>query len=228
MHDKQKITCLAWAGLFALALLAGCGSGEETEAGLDYEDLVEVQPGAVPPRIKFPAEWQQEDPSVNEFVSNVLDICQRGNYDKFCSLFGINEVPPSHDDFQRIWGGVSEVAVRSIHPGPQDPPQYFVHAVVKLRKPDAQKRLQRDIVVRIFKELNEWRISGASKEIIRKVLIADSQPASAPAAGTHSRSTRPSGQATTRPALGPRVQPAGQSAAPSSRPAVYKDKSQGS
>lgn len=227
MHYKQKITCLAWVGLLAVGLLAGCRGSEQNEAGLDFEDMVEVQPNAVPPRVHFPAECQQADPSVNEFVSDVLDTCQRGNYDKFCNLFGINEVPPSHDNFQRIWGGVSEVAVRSIHAGPQDPPQYFVHAVVKLRKPDAQKRLQRDVVVRVYKELNEWRISGASKEIIRKVLVADSQPAASGPAPANHAARGGQAAATTRPAAISQAQPAG-SAAPTSRPAVYKDKSQGS
>jgi hypothetical protein len=118
-------------------------------------------------------------------------------------------VPPSHDDFKRIWAGVGEVAVVSVHRTKEEPPQYFVHAIVKLRQEDSLKRTKRDIVVRVYKELEEWRISGAPKEIQRKILIADSQPASGPAEAPASRPVR-------------RV------AAPSSAPAGYKTQSPGS
>jgi hypothetical protein len=214
MQLQQNISCLAWVLGLAAAVSLGCRDGEDTGPGIDYGDLVEVQPDAEPPKIKFPAECQQEDRSLNEFVTRVLGICQRGGYDDFCNLFSISEVPPSHDEFKKIWSGVGEIAVRSIHMAPvrpddPAPAQYFVHAVVKLRREDARKRLERDVVVRVFKEMDQWRISGAPKEIVRKVLIADTQPASAPA-------SRPNAVA------------GALSAAPSSAPAVYKDKSPGS
>lgn len=180
MRSTEKMIGLI---LFS-ALLGGmvaCNDEADVDgASIDREDLVKVEPDAVPPKVKFPIERHHEDDSLNAFVLEVLDICQRGDYDKFCNLFGISEIPPGYDDFKRIWGGVGEIVVQSIHQGSEDPPQYFVHAVVKLRRPDAQNRLQREVVVRVFKELDDWRISGAPSEVVRRVLNAATQPASAP------------------------------------------------
>jgi hypothetical protein len=181
MQPKQKLICLLLPWLLATGMIAGCRPDDDFDGpGIDRDDLVKAQPDAEPPKVKFPAECQHEDVSLNTFVAHVLDICQRGDYDRFCNLFGISDIPPGYDDFRRIWGGVGEIAVQSLHLGSEDPPQYFVHAIVKLRRPDAQKRLQREVVVRVFKELDEWRISGAPSEVVRKVLDAATQAASAP------------------------------------------------
>jgi hypothetical protein len=208
MQSTSKITCLAVVAALLAGWCCGCGDNTQAESDLDIPQLG-GEPGADPPKIKFPPECQQDDVSVNTFITRVLDICQRGDYDKFCALFGISEVPPSHDDFKRIWAGVGEVSVVSVHRAKEEPPQYFVHATVKLRQEDSLKRTKRDIVVRVYKELDEWRISGAPKEIQRKILIADSQPASAPADS-------------------PVVQPVRRVTAPSSAPAGYKTQRQGS
>lgn len=210
MAHKHKLACLACIAVLGAGLLTACNDEDPDDQSLTLPSMLEVQPGAEPPKIKFPAEWHQADPTVNAFIMRVLDICQRGDYDRFCSLFGISDAPPGYDDFKRIWGGVGELAVRSVRMGSDDPPQYFVHTTVKLRQADSQKRTERAAVIRVFKELDDWRISAAPQDIVRKVLIADSQPASS------------------APAVEPPVQPSGRTAAPPAQPAVYKTQSPGS
>jgi hypothetical protein len=212
MARDPKLIVLVLAGSFAGLLLAGCNRGGAVDdAEIDKQELINEGVAAEPPKIYFPPECQQSDPSLNAFIDSVLDLCRRGDYDKFCNLFGASEVPPTYDDFKRIWQGVREISVRSVHAGRPDKGEYFVHAIVKLRKADGEKRTQREIVVRVFRELEQWRISAAPKEIVRKVLTADSQPASGPA----ERPAVTAAGSTSRP---------GPSTAPTSRPSVYNGK----
>lgn len=207
MHVRQVISHLGCAAaMLLIALSAGCNDDGADDNSLDPKPISVDNPEAEKPRIHFPPECQQEDPSLNAEIEQVLKVCEQGDYDGFCKRFGIAEVPPSYDEFKRIWHGVREISIRSVHAGRPDPLEYYVHAIVKLREPDNQKRSERDIVVRVFKEMGEWRISGASKDVVRKVLIADSQPAPASA-----------DEAAAEPGVRP--------AAPGSAPAVYKTKS---
>lgn len=207
MHVKQVIShfgCVA--AMLWVALAAGCKDDWAADNSMDPKPIVEDQPDAEPPRIQFPPEARQEDASLNAEIEQVLKVCEQGDYDGFCKRFGIAEVPPSYDEFKRIWHGVREISIQSVHAGREDPLEYFVHAVIKLRQEDNQKRTQRDIVVRVFKEMGEWRISGASKDAVRKVLMADTQPAPG---------------STAEPAVGA----GGETPAPSTAPAVYNSKS---
>lgn len=173
--------------LIACSLLVGATGCKDRQGSSDETDAINIPPiGADPnrdrPRTFFPAELQQADTSFNKFVDDVLQICQTGDYDRFCGLFAAADAPPARDDFARIWRGVSEIKLVSIYPA--RPNEYFVHAIARLRQADSRRRLQRDVVVHAFKELDEWRISGAPQEIARKVLHADSRPAGGGSAGS--------------------------------------------
>lgn len=184
--------------------IGGCeGQGETNTAEIDKEKLVIVDPDADRPTTHFPTELRQDDATLNEFILAVLKTCEEGDYDEFCRFLGATATPPSYDDFKRIWSGIREIEVVSVHAAETDPPQYFVHAVAHLRREDRANRRERDIVLQVYEELGEWRISGAPKEIVRMILIADTQPASAP---TDS---------------GPPRRPEPVSAAPPARPDVY-------
>jgi hypothetical protein len=180
MSIHQKLACLAWVVAVTFAC-TGCRRGSETdEAEIDVPTIVEQDPTADRPSVDFPPSCQQADAKLNAFITQVLKVCEEGDFDGFCQFMGTTERPPSQDDFKRLWHGIGRISVKSVRGTESEPPQYFVHAVARLRKPDNEKRTERDIVIRVFKEADEWRISGAPKEIVRKVLAADSQPASAP------------------------------------------------
>lgn len=160
-------------------LQGGCrGQGEEAQANIDVPPLAVQDPDAETPRVHFPPDCQQDDKALNAFIAEALKICQEGNYDAFCAMLGTREVPPSLDDFHRIWRGVGDIAVISVRSDGQESPEYYIHALVRLREQDRKGRQERDLVIRAYREADQWRLSGVTKEIAQKVLVADSQPAS--------------------------------------------------
>ena len=171
--------------LGSLSLLAGCDRQQDTGKDmLNLPDLKGKNPDAEAPSVEFPVEWQQADATVNEFIRDVLDICHRGDYDKLCQSMATSDTPPSQEHFKRLWQGVGKIAVRSVRGDGKPDPTYYIHATVDLRQPDSEKRTQRELVVQVSKELGQWRLAAAPKEITGKVLRADSQPAPEPAEKT--------------------------------------------
>ncbi len=213
MFMRQKLA-LGVLTAAIMVCLAGCRSDEENlGAEIDKAKLAEAKPTAERPRTYFPPSCQQADQQLNAFIQRILKTCEEGDYDGFSQLLGTTETPPSYDDFGRLWMGIREIAVKSVRTSQEEPPQYFVHAIAKLRKPDTDNRNERDIVIRIFREMGEWRIGGAHKDIARKILVADTQPDSAPA-GEPSPSAAPERPGDAKPG----------SAAPQTGPAVYNNK----
>jgi hypothetical protein len=211
MPIKTKLTHLSLMGVMLLGLFGGCRHNQDPDiAILDKLSEAEANPSAERPKTYFPPEWQQPDKTINDFILKVLDTCHRGDYDKFCQFMATTETPPGQENFSKIWHVVGDITVRSVRSDGKTPPSYYVHAIAKLRRPDAQKRTQRNLIVRVFKEMDQWRIAAATQDVERKILVADSQPASGPDA-----EGGPTGQAN-------------HPAAPSTRPAVYKTKHQGS
>lgn len=210
MTSTAKLTVVMLAALVSLGSTAGCRRSAEQDADMiDVPAISDLNPSAERPKTNFPAEWQQADKALNEFILKILDICHRGDYDKFCQLMATTESPPSQEDFKRIWQAVGDITIRSVRSDENKPPKYFVHALAKLRQSDPENRTERNLVIEVFKEMDQWRIAGAPKEAARVVLMADSRPTSGPAQAY------------------PRKQESN-SAAPASGPAVYKDKHRGS
>jgi hypothetical protein len=154
-----------------------CQRSADEDVSIEVPKITDKDPNANRPLVYFPSRCQTEDITLNKFIEQALVVCAQGDYDGFRQLFGTSFTPPSKTDFERIWYNVVNVEVVSTHPGKQEPPEYYVHAVVRLREPDRRNRSQRDAVVAIFKEADEWRMAPPSKEFVRKVLMADSQPA---------------------------------------------------
>lgn len=181
MAPIPKLIIIIPATLIALSAVGCRRTAEEESNMIDWVPEGVQNPDAPRPVTRFPAEWQQADQSLNDFINKVLDVCHRGDYDMFCQLLAISESPPRQDNFKRIWHGVGQIDVRSVRPDGSQESKYYVHAVAKLRKPDAENRTERNLVLEVFKEMDQWRIAGASKEVSQKILMADSQPAPDPA-----------------------------------------------
>ncbi len=156
----------------------GCRCGREPGAGeaeIDVPDIVAAQPDVDRPRVVFPASLQSDDPSLNEFIRRALGICERGDYDGFRQLFSIRTTPTSQKDFERVWLSVQEITVAGVYAAKGSPDQFFVHAIVRYRKPDRKGRLTRDAALAVFKESGYWRIGPAPTGIIRKMRAAATQ-----------------------------------------------------
>ena len=167
----------------AAAFVGGCrNTGEEDQGKIDVPSIVDEKPGTERPATNFPRQAQQEDPTLNKFIDEVLRVCERGDYDGLCRLFGATDVPPTQAVFRKTWHGVREIEVVKVVKAKEAPPIYLVHAVVRLREEDSKHRMERDIVIRVFKELDNWRMSGGTGEFDKELLLGTSQPASAPEA----------------------------------------------
>jgi len=183
MTAKNVVRVLG-AALVVAGAMGGCrcsGQAGVDEAKIDEPPLDKVYPNVDRPRAEFPRSCQTDDPTLNKFIGTILAVCERGDYDTFRQSFGTAYDPTEEKDFERFWRNVGEIRVAGIYPGKADPPEYYVHVVVRLREADRKGRQSRDAVVTVFQELGEWRIVPASKEIIQKVLAASTQPASVPA-----------------------------------------------
>jgi len=166
--------------LAAACVMGGYGcqkSVEDSDATIDKPPISEKDPKADRPLVQFPQHLQTNEPSLNQFIVSALQTCATGDYDAFRQLFGSSFKPPGPADFERIWYQVQSVEVISVHAGQEEPPEYYVHATVKLRIPDRRDREKRDVVVAVVREADEWRMAQAPKEAIHKVLVVDSQPA---------------------------------------------------
>jgi hypothetical protein len=181
--DKLALRYLLSIMAAISAGLAGCdrgGDAKTDEGSIDYQPLSQVYPSADEPMVEF--HCLTEDASLNQFINNALKACAEGDYDKFRLIFATSQRPPERDSFGRIWQGVQGVYVQSVHgpyPNKENQPTYYVHAMVRLRKPDSKDRTKRDAVVAIFKEGNEWRLGDAPPGAKRKILAASTQPAAA-------------------------------------------------
>jgi hypothetical protein len=178
-NAKQPIVVLLLgaSGLVALA----CHKGNETaeDVSMDLPPLAQST-GTKGPDVHYPDSLKAKtpNPELNTFIEEALQICSKGDYDRFRQLFGSNYTPTPRENFERIWKDVQSVEVISVHPDGKEPPNnYAVHVVVQLRKPDNRQKTRRDAVLAVFRENDRWRMGPTSREIWHKVLIADSQPA---------------------------------------------------
>jgi hypothetical protein len=176
-------------------------NGAATGDDIHPPDLVDLDKTVPTPEVIFPQELKTDDPTVNEFIHSALEACQKGSYDRFSELFGVTVEVPEAPQFGKVWRGVKSIRVAGTYKNPskdpEQPAEYYVHVVVQLRQPDRYERTERQAVLWVFRERDQWRMAPASSEIQGRLLYANTQPAdgSTPA-------TRPSRRhATSRPAV---------------------------
>lgn len=181
MH--QPLWTFAGAGIWVttavMVLLAGCDrkTDAENDGLIDSPSLTEIHPEQEPPTVIFPNDLKTEDVVLNEFIRTALDACAKGDYDQFRELFGVTFQPPDQDRFTKLWQGIKQIKVVGVYAGQPQPPEYYVHVVVHLRRPDRTDRTERQAVVWIFREGDEWRMGPARSEITNRILRASTQPA---------------------------------------------------
>lgn len=181
IHVRKNIRLLL-AAFCAAGSVGGCKCGRDVaapdEITIDQPTLIQQNPNVPQPEINFPQELKTEDPSFNQFVLTMLDICNKGDYDGYRQLFGTAYTPTPRTNFESVWQQIRVIQVVRIEKHPRkDPPEYYLHARIVLRQPDRQNRTERNAIIMIFKEEGEWRLGSAPKEVSRAMLAADSQPA---------------------------------------------------
>ncbi len=176
---------LCFTAALAACLMGGCRCGRDIAVSddpeIDKPALITEFPGVPKPETIFPAHLRQEDPSLNKFVEQVLDICARGDYDAYRQLFGTAYVPTPETQFRKVWPGVKSAEVIRIERGKDhmdQGPRYFVLARVHVQT-EAKGLEARSVPVMVFKEGGEWRVGQAPKKEIDRLRALESQPAAA-------------------------------------------------
>ncbi|HOB73022.1 MAG TPA: hypothetical protein PKG54_00725 [Phycisphaerae bacterium] len=166
------------AAVFLLAGLTGCerNTSTENDGMIDNPPLVDEFQGSPAPTVAFPEHLKTGDVVLNEFIRKALDCCAKGDYDRFRQLFGISYQPPDANQFRKLWQGVKLVKIEGIYHDQRQPNDYYVHAVIELRKPDRRDRSERQAVIWVFREGDEWRIGPAPSDIAGRVLVTSTQP----------------------------------------------------
>jgi len=186
----NKTVTLVWAALLAAGSMGGCECGRDVlvEDGvqLEHEKIIDKAPQAPRPDVVFPRGTLTGEPSLNKFIERALSVCADGDYDGFRRLFGTAYRPPDQADFEERWHGVQGIEIRSVDLGKEDPPEYYVHALIRLREPDRKGRRKLDAVVRVFREGEAWRLGEAPKEVVERILVAATRPADNGPAGRRS------------------------------------------
>lgn len=205
---NRKWIPVAVGGCLAVLLLAGLSgckreASAENDGEIDKVPIGELLPDKEPPKVDFPDHLKTDDVVLNEFIFKGLRYCVKGDYDGFRQLFGVSYQPPDEDRFKKLWLGVKLVKIQGIYHDRRQPNDYYVHAVIQLRKADRRERSERQAVLWVFKEGDEWRLGPAPSDITGRVLIASTQPGSGLPTDTRPAETistaRPAGS-TTSPA----------------------------
>jgi len=191
----------AFLVLWLVGALTGCKrqatANPDADGDMHKRQNILAHPDWPKPTVEFPQQLQTDDVAVNEFIHSALESCKTGDYDKFRELFGVTADVPEAPQFDHAWQGVKSIRVVGTKKGPQDPPEYYVHLVVELRQPDRYERTERQAVMSVFREANQWRMAPAPSEIQRLILFANTQPGEG-----NGPATRPSHRhASSRPAV---------------------------
>lgn len=201
MIERHKA---AFLGGMVVALLAvtAVGCRRQSSAGGDDpmhpNKLKDDHPDLPTPEVIFPDQLKTDNVGANEFIRKALESCHTGDYDAFRQLFGVTAEPPEQEQFGHVWKGVQSIRVAGTYKDdrPDQPPEYYVHVVVQLRQPDRYDRKERQAVIWLFREGDEWRLAPAPSEIQGRILYADSQPGDGEAPRSSKRHALPRPAAT--------------------------------
>ena len=175
----NNMVILVWLVLVITGSMGGCECQRDVMVDdgpqIERPTMAEIDPHAERPYTQFSSDLRTDDVSLNKFVERALKICEEGDYDAFRQLFGTTYTPTEQKAFERVWHNVRDIRVGSLNFGKNDSNVYYLHAMVRLRKPDRKKRQERDIVVTIFKEAGDWHLGPAPKEVVEKVLEINQQ-----------------------------------------------------
>jgi len=118
----------------------------------------------------FPDEVRTDDPAINEFVSRALDVTASRDYEEFRLLWAASDEPFARDQFERGWRSVRKISVdllQKIRDPKDDAVFYALYARAEL-DPDEippDQEPERDIVLVIRPENDEWRLAHAPERV---------------------------------------------------------------
>ncbi|MCK4657910.1 MAG: hypothetical protein KAV82_00170 [Phycisphaerae bacterium] len=189
MIAKPNILCRCGARLALACLIA---------AGIGACERKPQPPARLPPPvideslIDFPPEMHADDPVVNQFVGQVIETCVKGDYEKFRLLWTVREDPFPRQEFQRGWNALQKLRVLALQKMKTSKGQYLYSLHVRAEFDDTVPEPQKELVLLIVKEDDQWRLANAPAHHRKKILGSTAEDASpAPGDGLISTSGAP-------------------------------------
>ncbi len=137
----------------------------------------ESQPSAGPPAaltekspIDFPMEVQADDPAVNQFVRQITEICVEGDYERFRLLWAVREDPFPRREFERGWKALNKVRVIALQKMKTKTGEYLYYLHARVELDESVPEPEREVVLLIIKENDQWRLAKAPAHLIKQVL----------------------------------------------------------
>jgi hypothetical protein len=144
--------------------------------------------------IQWPENVQCEDPTVVKFVRDALSCCASGDYDAYRLLWRWDHRPTSRKHFERQVQAIHRVEVKLLKqvvfllPDERldDDPRYVLQAHIKIRdefRGRGGKLEDRDLVLLIVRDGDQWRFVPAIDEVKAELLGTDDGVRLAPLPG---------------------------------------------
>ena len=164
------IWCVACAGY-----ASGCRRGGDENASRRGDDMPIGEAPKADSVLVFPDDLRMADAGVNEFVARAMTTCAKGEYDAFRLLWSAREEPLPREEFEQGWQAVQTIRVRALEKvklapdarttPPQDEVAYALLAEVSLDPTHkaGQREPQREVVLMLTREHDEWRLARAPK-----------------------------------------------------------------
>lgn len=196
MIMTRNMLSVLFAAAMAMAGLTGCRGRSAASPDSQPAESEEVDPihqRGAPPEVIFPAALRTDDPSLNQFIDDVLSFCVKGEYGRYRLAVASQYEPLQRQHFERAWNAVKEVRVRKIMRVHQpttrqaDPsrtdirpelkgPIYCAHATITLRD-DRRTRPVREVVVLLIQENGEWKLGPPAPSAIKHRIMGTQESA---------------------------------------------------
>lgn len=138
-----------------------------------------------PPQFEFPAEVRSRNESLNRFIEDLREICQRGEYRRYRLAVSRRVDPLSEEQFRAAWLGTAKVRIEAIRRLPDTPdlPEGGYGVLVRVIPRENSEFFigERLIGVLVFQEDGRWVTAPAPPEVrdaLRRLVAPEStQPA---------------------------------------------------
>ncbi|MGB0717582.1 MAG: hypothetical protein ACPGXK_17015 [Phycisphaerae bacterium] len=147
-------------------------------------------PAVEQPPLEFPDELQAEEPEVNAILTKAMTLCTTGDYEAFREIWSARETPLSEAKFRHMREAVTQISIgalekaaikRTDEKGMVVPEIVYVayarmgldvdrlppRAAEKYKDPETGLAPEREAVLMLVREFDEWRLAHAPDEMRR-------------------------------------------------------------
>lgn len=172
--DVSAFCQAAVIGLFVTVMTPAChrDEPEKTSASVPSSGAANSKQ---PDLLVFPDELRVADSTVNEFVTKAMTTCAAGDYEAFRLLWSVREDPLPREEFEQGWQAVQTIKVRALekvmldadpNAGRTEPETVYALLTEVSLDPTqkaGQKEPQRNVVLMLAREHEQWRLAQAPK-----------------------------------------------------------------